>query len=605
MSFIKLSGALLVLFVILIACAYGDNNVLSNPGFERGKSNWFERTCAIEPVSSPVHSGTGAIKVINRLMNWQGVKQSIFGKLIEGKVYKISGWVRLDNAKCDTIAISVEQQDDGGTQYIGVARGVVTDSAWIKLSGEFTLKIIGSLAVLDVYFEGPAPGVNFFVDDASVFGPEVDAPKVIPANPKGKGLIDISTRHQIIEGFGASGAWYTRDLVYHQKKDELYSLLFKELGLDIFRIGNYYDIDSSAFYESLEIAKCGESALKRDLRIMISSWSPPPYMKNNAKIIGGTLKKKNGKFIYDEFAQWWCSSIAACSQADVKVDYVNIQNEPDYEAPYNSCIFAASETVDTNIAAYDIAFETVWEKLNSEMGANMPKMLAPETSSLGNAKRYIQYLEGKSHFYGYATHLYDCSGCGSAPDRFIPSMNSFNNFVMQHAKKPVFQTEFEDEPGTWADAINTALVMHNSLTITNAASYLYWDLFWGPGTALVSMDDSASYTIKPTYYTFKQYSAFIDAGWQRVEASTDNTGIRISAYASPDNKKLTAVIINTTDSTNISFKLSIKDFPVAKGEIYRSSAKENCILIGKYNGKAPLKIPANSVTTLSLISKKK
>jgi len=184
------------------------------------------------------------------------------------------------------------------------------------------------LAVLDVYFEGPAPGVNFFVDDASVFGPEVDAPKVIPANPKGKGLIDISTRHQIIEGFGASGAWYTRDLVYHQKKDELYSLLFKELGLDIFRIGNYYDIDSSAFYESLEIAKCGESALKRDLRIMISSWSPPPYMKNNAKIIGGTLKKKNGKFIYDEFAQWWCSSIAACSQADVKVDYINIQNEP-------------------------------------------------------------------------------------------------------------------------------------------------------------------------------------------------------------------------------------------------------------------------------------
>jgi len=184
-------------------------------------------------------------------------------------------------------------------------------------------------------------------------------------------------------------------------------------------------------------------------------------------------------------------------------------------------------------------------------------------------------------------------------------MNSFNNFVMQHAKKPVFQTEFEDEPGTWADAINTALVMHNSLTITNAASYLYWDLFWGPGTALVSMDDSASYTIKPTFYTFKQYSAFIDAGWQRVEASTDNTGIRISAYASPDNKKLTAVIINTTDSTNIPFKLSIKDFKIGKGEIYRSSAKENCALIGSYNGKASLKIPANSVTTLSLISKKK
>ncbi len=484
MSCKSICSALFIMTVILFACAYGDNNVLTNPGFERGKSSWFDRTCAIELVSSPVHSGTGAIKVIKRLMNWQGVKQSIFGKVIEGRVYKISGWVRLDSAKCDTVALSVEQQDDGGTQYIGVARAAVTDSAWVYISGDFTLKITGTLAVLDMYFEGPMPGVNFYVDDASVFGPEVDAPVVIPANPKGKGVIDVSTRHQVIEGFGASGSWCTNNLVTHQKKAELYNLLFKELGLDIFRIGNYYDIDSLAFNEEMEIAKCGEAALKRDLKIMISSWSPPPYLKNNNQIIGGTLKKKNGKYVYDEFAQWWSSSIAACSQKDVKVDYINIQNETDYEAPWNSCVFTPSESVDTNIAAYDKAFEAVWQKLNADMGPNMPKMLAPETSSLGNAKRYIQYLEGQSHFYGYATHLYDCSGCGSAPDRFIPSMSSFNNFVMQRARKPVFQTEFEDGAGTWANAINTALVMHNSLTITNAAAYLYWDLILGTGDCL-------------------------------------------------------------------------------------------------------------------------
>ncbi|MBN1398621.1 MAG: carbohydrate binding domain-containing protein [Bacteroidetes bacterium] len=605
MCFKKLGILLPAVLIMLSAYAYGDNNVLANPGFERGTSGWFDRTCAIEPVSSPVRTGTGAVRVVNRLMNWQGVKQSIFGKVIEGKVYKISGWVRLENAKCDTVALSVEQQDDGGTQYIGVGRAVVTDTAWAYVSGDFTLKITGNLAVLDAYFEGPAPGVIFYVDDANVFGPEVDAPVVIPANPKGKGIVDLGTRHQVMEGFGASGAWYTKDFINHNKKDELYNLLFKELGLDIFRIGNYYDVDSLAFNESMEIARVGKSALNGKLRIMISSWCPPPYLKSNNQIIGGTLKKKNGKFVYDEYAQWWCSSIAACSQADVKVDYINLQNEPDYEAPWNSCIFSASEEVDTNIAAYDKAFEAVRLKLKAEMGDKMPKMLAPEASSLGNTKRYIQYLEKTSDYYGYATHLYDCSGCGSAPDRFIPSMNSFRNFIKQRPVKPVFQTEFEDEPGTWADAINTALVMHNSLTIIDASGYLYWDLFWAPGTALISMNDSASYTIKPTYYTFKNYSAFIDPDWQRVEASTDNTGLRISAYISPDNSKLTAVIINTTDSTNVSLRLSFKDFKIGKGGIYRSSEKENCALVGNYNGKAPLKLPANSVTTLSLTSKKK
>lgn len=605
MSCKGLYSTLFILMVMLFACAYGDNNILTNPGFERGKSGWFDRTCAIEFVSSPVHGGTGAVKVIKRLANWQGVKQSVFGKLVQGKIYKVSGWVRLDNAKSDTVALSFEQQDDSGTKYIGVARAAATDSNWTLVSGEFTLKVTGTLAVLDVYFEGPAPGVNFYVDDANVYGPEVDAPKVIPANPKGKGVINVNTRHQKIEGFGASGVWHTRELVNHQKKDELYSLLFKELGLDIFRIGNYFDIDSLSFNEEMEIAKCGEAALKRDLKIMISSWTPPPYMKNNNKIVGGTLKKKNGKFVYDEFAQWWANSVIACTKAGVKVDYINIQNETDYEAPWNSCIFSPSEAVDTNIAAYDKAFEAVWQKLNASMGSNMPKMLAPETSSLGNAKRYIQYLEGLSHFYGYATHLYDCSGCGSAPDRFIPSMSSFNNFVMQHINKPIFQTEFEDGPTPWANAISAALVIHNALTVEKVSAYLYWDLFWGPGTALVSMNDSTSYTIKPTYYTFKQYSAFIHAGWQRVEASTDNTGLRISAYISPDNKKLTAVIINTTDSTNISFNLSINNFSISKGEIYRSSQNENCALIGNYNGKTPLEVPANSVTTLSLTAKTK
>jgi glucuronoarabinoxylan endo-1,4-beta-xylanase len=592
-----------MLSTLLVIVAFaGDKNILTNPGFEKGREGWYDRTCAIEAVASPVHSGTGSCKVINRLANWQGVKQSIFGKLAEGKVYKVSAWVKLDNAKSDVVAISVEQQDDAGTKYIGVARDTVTDSTWTQLSGEFTLKVTGALSVLDVYFEGPAPGVNFYVDDASVYGPEVVAAAAIAVKPEGKGLIDVGTRYQNIEGFGASGAWYTRDVVNHKKKDELYNLLFKELGLDIFRISNYYDTDPNSFREAIEIAKNGRAALGRDLKIMISSWSPPPRLKSNGKIVGGTLKKSSGKFMYDEFAQWWYNAVALCTKEGIKVDYVSIQNEPDYEAPYNSCIFVPAETSDAEAAAYDKAFEAVWQKLHAEMGSGMPKMLAPETSSLGQAKRYIENLKNLSHIYGYAHHLYDCSGCALAPDRFIPSMSSFAGFNKQHDDKPLFQTEFADAALTWKNAISAALVIHNALTVEGVTSYMYWDLFWGPDSGLVSINNSSSYTINPPYYAFKQYSAFIDDGWQRVDASTDNAGIKISAYISPDNKKLTAIIINTTTDTDIALDLSFKNLSISKGEAYRSSQKENCVLVGSYNAKAPLEIPAYSVTTLSLFA---
>jgi glucuronoarabinoxylan endo-1,4-beta-xylanase len=598
MTFNGFYKPLFFLFVLSLTAAYGDTNIIVNPGFENGRQGWFDRTCSIEVVTSPVHNGSGSGKAFARGANWQGIKQSVFDKMMGGETYKISGWVRLDNAPNDTVAVSVEQQDDSGTHYYNIASAVATDSNWVKLSGEFTLNIRGTLSVLDVYFEGPMPGVNFYVDDVNVYGPEVIVPEPVPVEPNAIGVIEASIRHQKIEGFGASGAYYTTNFVNHTKKDELCNVLFKELALDIFRIRNNHDMEPNSFRETVEIAKAGEAALGHDLKIMVSSWSPPAYLKSNANTIGGTLKKKDGKYMYDEFAQWWYDSLAAYTKAGVKVDYINIQNELDYEAPWNSCQFTPTATTDPNLAAYDTAFETVWKKLNDEMGADTPKMLAPESSGLGNGQPYIENLGDLSHVYGYSHHLYDCSGCGSAPDRFIPRMVSLNNFVSVHGNKPIFQTEFEENPGAWADALNTAHLLHNSLTVEKVSGYLYWELFWGPGSGLVSLEDSSSYTITPTYYAFKHYSAFIHANWRRVEASTENTGLRLSAYISPDNKKLTAVIINITKDTDISLAFSLKDFSASEGKVYRSSQTENCVQIGKFKEPGPLKLPANSITTL-------
>ncbi len=587
-------------FILLMINAYGDDNIVVNPGFESGREGWYDRTCAIKAVSSDVHSGRGSGKAIERGANWQGIKQSLFGKMVDGSTYQVSGWVKLDNAASDEVAISFEQQDDNGTRYIGVARAMATDTAWLQLSGEFTLNVTGTLSVLDVYFEGPLPGVNFYVDDVVVYGPVADAPEVVPAKPKGTAKIDVNIRHQKIEGFGASGAYYTMNFVDHKEKDELCKLLFRDLGLDIFRIRNNYKMEPNSFKETAEIVKCAEAVTDHDLKIMITSWSPPAYLKSNDNTIGGTLKKKKGKFMYAEFADWWYKSLAAYAKAGVKADYINVQNELDYEAPWNSCRFFPSDTSGDEFAAYDIAFETVWQKLHSKMGDNMPKMLAPESSGLGNGHDYLLNLDDPSHVYGYAHHLYDCSGCGIAPDRFIPRMTSLREFIDAHGNLPIFQTEFEEDPGTWADAINTALVIHNAMTVLEASAYLYWDLFWAPGTGLLSMDDQYTYTIKPTYYTFKHYSAFIYNGWQRVEATTENTGLRISAYISPDNQKLTAVLINTTTDTDIKVDLSFDNFNAVDGDIYRSSLTENCVRVGSYNAQSQLRLPANSVVTLSL-----
>ena len=163
-------SGLLLAVIVSLAPAYGGANLLENPGFENGTNGWSDRACKIEAVKTPVHSGAGSVKVFGRTETWQGVKQSLLGKVSSGKTYKISGWVRLEGADMDTVTLSIEQADDAGTKYVNINSNTVDNSEWVELSGEFTLNAAGALKTLDVYFEGPAADVNFFVDDVNVYG---------------------------------------------------------------------------------------------------------------------------------------------------------------------------------------------------------------------------------------------------------------------------------------------------------------------------------------------------------------------------------------------------------------------------------------------------
>lgn len=595
--------SLFLLLSLALAC-YADTNILTNPDFENGTTGWAGRSCQIEPVTTPVHGGAGAAKAYGRTDTWQGISQSVLGKMVPGKTYHISAWVRLDNAPSAPVIVSIDLRDESGNKYPNVARTTATDGNWTLVAGDFTPPTAGTLSGLDVYFEGPPAGVNFYVDDVNVFGPESETAKaavVKPVEPNATCKIDVKTRYQKIEGFGAAGAHYTMEFVNNKKKAELYNVLFKDLGLDIFRIRNNYDMEAKSFSETVEIVK-GAKAVNENLKIMLSSWSPPARLKSDANAVGGTLKKTDGKYMYDGFAQWWADSLDAYAKDGVKMDYINIQNEPDYLAKWDSCRFDPVETAD--IAGYDAAFEAVWNKLNAKMGPDCPRMLAPEAYGPRSSSNYIAKLSSLSHVYGYAYHLYDCpgstSGCGTEPDKYLAELEKFKS---KYGDKPSIQTEYqhkEQEP--WKQAIDTAILMHNCLTAGNAAGYLYWELFWGPGAdSFVSIDNPDSYTINPIYYAFKQFSAFTDPNWQRVDASTENTGLKISAYISPDNKKLTAVLINIDAKIDITSELCFKNFSASKGEIYRSSRTEKCVKVGDYKENEPLKLPANSITTLVLM----
>ncbi len=209
---------LLLAAVMSLASAYGDTNILVNPGFEDGTKGWEARSCKIEAVTTPVHSGKGSAKVYDRTETWQGIKQSLLGKMSDGSTYTISGWVKLENADFKTVIISIEQTDDNGTNYINVATDTAVKDDWIELSGEFTLNASGTLTTLDVYFEGPEPNVVFFVDDVNVYGP-APAGKAAPEAPKQENKISASEAQADVI-CDSAGINSTRQAALAQQRDE-------------------------------------------------------------------------------------------------------------------------------------------------------------------------------------------------------------------------------------------------------------------------------------------------------------------------------------------------------------------------------------------------
>jgi hypothetical protein len=173
-----LCSSLLLSLLVSFVPAFGDTNLLNNSGFENGTEGWAERSSKIESVTTLFHSGAKCVKVSGRTETWQGIKQSLLGKAANGQTYKISAWVRLDNADSDTVTISIEQTDDSGTNYKNVATGTGNKTEWVQLTGEFKLEANGTLKTLDVYVEGPAANIDFYVDDFVVSGP--DAAKADP-----------------------------------------------------------------------------------------------------------------------------------------------------------------------------------------------------------------------------------------------------------------------------------------------------------------------------------------------------------------------------------------------------------------------------------------
>lgn len=409
--------------------------------------------------------------------------------------------------------------------------------------------------------------------------------------------IDASTEFQTMEGFGAADQGQAHLLSNHPRKDDIYDLLFVEAGLSILRFGNNFGKEKaddiiSAQFDTLNAAR--ERMTGGLPKIMLSAWSPAASLKSNGKTKFGTLAKKAGKFVYEQYGEWWTNSLQWYASKGMDPEYVSIQNEPDWqcnkgESCWDGCHMEPTES--SEYPSYSKALEAVSSAM-TRAGLNY-KLIGPETLSVDHVKKYAATMD-LSLVWGVAHHDYPCENVDYCADK--------SKELRSDIKKPLMMTEFMSKG--W---LQTALILHNSLTVENVVAYLHWGIPWPMGKSGIGTRGHAcslylfclgdeDYTVSRMVYVLMQYARFVRPGWKRVQLSA-NSGdfdVRASAFKDPAGLEFAVVLINNANNeTSVKLRgISIE------GSVYQTSANQTCEGIGKYKPGDLVKLPGHSITTV-------
>lgn len=431
-----------------------------------------------------------------------------------------------------------------------------------------------------------------------------------PPPPPSATTIDSTKIYQTIEGLGGAMAFYNGWVTAHPYKLEIYTNAFAGLKLSMLRLGNWFRYQGTVNFDpdAPGFVSNANRVLGHPVPVYISSWAPPAFLKSNGQVgNGGTLVTTNGGFAYTNFAQYWHDSLLAYGSNGISPTWISIQNEPDFAAGYDSCVFHPNEdTVNgTNYASYSKALDAVIQQLTNM--PSPPKILAPEVVGLGfsDVQNYAATMHSNS-FYGVAHHLYGGSSDGT-PDGYNANLSALTNVF---PSKPRFMTEYG-----LSDMIDQANLIHNVLTVEQASGYNYWSLVWPVGgNGLVQIENpfnqsswtnappgtptqSHGWWLTPAYWAMKHYSYFVQPGFKLVAANCTDTNVLTSAYLSPDNLRLVAVFINRNlgSSTN---SVTFGSFPYYYSIVYQTAGTNYFQSLGPIGSQ--LILPASSLTTVVL-----
>jgi glucuronoarabinoxylan endo-1,4-beta-xylanase len=381
----------------------------------------------------------------------------------------------------------------------------------------------------------------------------------------GSVAITWGNEKQVIDGFGACDKYATFS-------DAQADLLFSKtagIGLSILRVAINSSGDDISPYAN------AQKAAARGAIVWGASWSPPGNWKdNNSETNGGHLLQAN----YDAWATR-LAGFAAKMKTNVGVDLyaISVQNEPDYTATWNSCIYSTQEMVNF--------IKVLGPKVHA---LNPPvKLLAPDAANWGSV-------------WGYADAILGDATAASQTDIIATHDYSYGAVSHSPISKPIWETEcssFEAFDGSIGNGLRVANWVHNNLTVGNVSAWHYW---WATNTGDNQGLLNGSAPCKRSW-TVGNYSKFVRPGYVRIDATPASSGgVSVTAFKDKTTGAFVIVAINTNSgNTDMTFSLGFTATSVTPNITSSALDLAAQAVATVSNGSFAYTLPGQSVTTFT------
>lgn len=387
--------------------------------------------------------------------------------------------------------------------------------------------------------------------------------------------IDDSQKFQYVDGFGYTLTGGSVEVVNRLSPTKRKALLRELFGKDENSISISYlrlsigasDLDGAVFsYDDLPQGQTDPTlskfSLARDkdliamlkeilainpkIKIIAAPWSPPVWMKDNGKSIGGSLKPE----FYDTYANYFVKYIQGMQKEGIAIDAITPQNEPLHPGNNPSLLMVSDQQRDFIKQSLGPIFKS--NNIKTKIVVYDHNCNKPEYAiNILNDPEAAQYIDGS------AFHLYE------------GDISALSTVYKAHPSKNLYFTEqWTGAKGTFNEDLNwhTKNVVIGSMRNWSKIA-LEWNLAndteFKPHTpggcteckGAITVSDRENFTRNVGYYIIAHASKFVPANSQRI-SSTQTEQLSTVAFRTPESKTVLIVqnYSNNTENFNIKFK---------------------------------------------------